>query len=102
MPDHFHVLITVTRISIERAIQFIKGGFAFRSGKEFGFSAPVWERGFSEVRIYDAEHFAQVRQYVHNNPVRRRMVNEPSDYPYSSACTQFVLDETPQGLKPAA
>src|SRR5205807_6704636 len=34
MPDHFHMLITVGHeISIERAVQFIKGGFAFRAGR---------------------------------------------------------------------
>jgi putative transposase len=37
MPDHFHILMTLGReISIERAVQFIKGGFAFRAGKELG------------------------------------------------------------------
>ncbi len=35
MPDHFHLLITVgSEITIERAMQFIKGGFAFRAGRE--------------------------------------------------------------------
>src|SRR5437016_8670770 len=44
MPDHFHVLITVDiGISIEGAVQLIKGGFAFRAGKELGFRAPVWQ-----------------------------------------------------------
>jgi putative transposase len=33
MPDHFHLLLTVgSEICIERAVQFIKGGFAFRAG----------------------------------------------------------------------
>lgn len=37
MPDHFHLLMTIdSEITIERAIQFIKGGFAFRAGKELG------------------------------------------------------------------
>src|ERR1700684_1059081 len=41
MPDHFHVLLTVEcDMTIERAVQFIKGGFAFRAGGEFGFVAP--------------------------------------------------------------
>jgi putative transposase len=32
MPDHFHLLITVgSEMSIEKAVQFIKGGFAFRA-----------------------------------------------------------------------
>lgn len=38
MPDHFHVVITLgADITVERAVQFIKGGFAFRAGREFGF-----------------------------------------------------------------
>jgi len=40
MTDHFHVLITVEgEMTIERAVQFIKGGFAFRAGKELGLRA---------------------------------------------------------------
>src|SRR6266566_7977562 len=38
MPDHFHVLITPT-ITLERALQLIKGGFSFRATKELGFLA---------------------------------------------------------------
>src|SRR5271163_2767066 len=58
MPDHFHVLLTVEcDTTIERAVQFIKGGFAFRAGRELGFSAPIWQKGFSEVRVLDAEVF---------------------------------------------
>jgi hypothetical protein len=44
-----------------QSIQFIKGGFAFRAGKELGFRAPVWQRGFSEVRIYDSRLLASKR-----------------------------------------
>lgn len=49
MPDHFHLLITVdSNMTIERAVQYVKGGFAFRAGRELGFRAPVWQKGFSE------------------------------------------------------
>src|SRR5690242_18521116 len=49
MPDHFHVLLTVdSQISIEKAMQLIKGGFAFRAAREFGFHPPIWQKGFSE------------------------------------------------------
>jgi putative transposase len=37
MPDHFHVLITVdAETTVEKAVQLIKGGFAFRAGRELG------------------------------------------------------------------
>jgi REP-associated tyrosine transposase len=63
MPDHFHVLLTVDcNLAVERAVQFIKGGFAFRAGRELGFKAPVWQKGFSEVRILDAEAYRRVAE----------------------------------------
>ncbi len=49
MPDHVHLLITVDAdMGIERAMQFIKGGFSYRlrMRKEFGLSGEVWQRGF--------------------------------------------------------
>jgi len=102
MPDHFHVLITVEgEMTVERAVQFIKGGFAFRAGKELGFRAPVWQRGFSEVRIYDSQHCLRVKEYIAKNPVKRGLVEKPRDYLYSTAHGGFELDEVPQGLKPA-
>jgi putative transposase len=101
MPDHFHALLTVEcDISIERAVQFIKGGFAFRAGRELGFSAPVWQRGFSEVRVVDADLFRQTSEYIRNNPVARHHAAAAEQYPYSSAYPGFQLDPAPQGLKP--
>ena len=102
MPDHFHVLLTVGSDStIERAVQFIKGGFAYRAVRELGFMAPVWQKGFSEVRIRDAHTFQRVREYIWNNPVKRHLVLEASQFPWSSAHCRFELDAPPQGLKPS-
>jgi putative transposase len=99
MPDHFHVLITVAS-TIERAMQFIKGGFAFQAGKYLGFRAPVWQKGFSEVRIRDREAFLRTTAYIRNNPVARHLVGEATQYQYSSAYAGFELDSAPQGLNP--
>jgi putative transposase len=101
MPDHFHILMTLGReISVERAVQFIKGGFAFRAGKELGFNPPIWQRGFSEVRIFDAVGFARVREYIAGNPVKLGLAITAAGYKCSSASGQFDLDDVPQGLKP--
>jgi putative transposase len=103
MPDHFHALLTVECDStIKRAVQFIKGGFAFRAGRELGLSAPIWQKGFSEVRILDASAFLRSSEYIRNNPVVRYLVNEVARYPYPSAYSGFELDPAPQGLKPVS
>jgi putative transposase len=101
MPDHFHLLLTVgCDMTIEKAMQFVKGGFAFRAGKELGFRSPVWQRGFSEVRVLDGGAYRGVKEYIWNNPVARRLVSEASQFPHSSARGGFDLDAAPQGLKP--
>src|SRR5881628_2356953 len=47
MPDHFHILLTIDAgMTIERAVQLIKGGFSFRAGRELGMRSPVWQKGF--------------------------------------------------------
>jgi len=102
MPDHFPVLITLgSEISIERAVQCIKGGFAFRAGKELGFHSPVWERGFSESRVTDADSLLRVRDYIADNPVKNGLVKTANEYAYCSSHPGFVLDDVPQWLKPA-
>jgi putative transposase len=100
MPDHFHLLLTVEcGMTIERAVQFIKGRLAFRAGRELGFIVPVRQRGFSEVRILDADTFLRTGDYIRNNPVVRHLVSEAKRNPYSSAYPGFETDVAPKGLK---
>jgi len=100
MPDHFHLLLTVgVDTTVEKAVQLIKGGFAFRAGRELGFRAPVWQKGFSEVRVNEREAFSGMREYIRENPVKHFLATAAADYPYSSAHSEFELDAPPQRLK---
>src|SRR5579885_521763 len=50
MPDHLHLLITpAADISLERAVQLIKGGFSYRLGKTK--RGLVWQESFTNHRI---------------------------------------------------
>lgn len=86
MPNHLHLLITVDNLmSIEKAMQLIKGGFSYRVRKELGYQGEVWQRGFSEVRIVDQASFLKHRDYIDQNPVRAGLADAPDKYPYGSA-----------------
>jgi putative transposase len=99
MPDHIHVLLTPLT-SVEKAVQFIKGGFSYRAKKELGSNMEIWQKGFSDHRIRDANDYALHVSYIQQNPVKERFCANPNEYPYSSAYSGFVLDPAPQGLKP--
>jgi putative transposase len=101
MPDHLHLLLTpAPDISLERAVQFIKGGFSYRVKKEMHSNLLIWENSFTNHRIRDAADYGQHCDYIHQNPVRAKLVEVPEAYPYSSACGKFQLDPPPPGLKP--
>jgi putative transposase len=100
MPDHFHLLLTLSaEMSVEKTAQLIKGGFAFRAGRELGFSAPVWQKGFWEVRVNERAAFSKMREYIHSNPVKRFLATASADYLYSSSRPDFELDPPRQRLK---
>ena len=100
MPNHFHLLVTPLEESLERCLQFIKGGFSHRARKEFGLRTAIWQTSFYDHRVRDAAEYDRARSYIHQNPVRRGLVERAEDWPYGSACGRFSLDDVPQGLKP--
>lgn len=90
MPDHIHLLLTPTDITLERSIQLIKGGFSHRLASKL----PVWQRGFTDRRMRDREDFLTYRTYIHDNPVRAHLCQRPENYPYSSAYRPYL--QSPQ------
>ena len=99
MPDHFHVLISPL-ISLERAVQYIKGGFSRRAKVELGSNLTVWQKGFSDHRIRDAADYDRHVHYIWLNAAKQHLVQLAEEYPYSSASKRWQLDPVPQRLKP--
>lgn len=99
MPNHFHRLIT-PGLTLERALQVVKGGFSYRAKRELGFGGEIWQNSYYDRRVRDAVEYENIKQYIRQNPVRAGLVERREDYPYSSANARFELDEVPQRLKP--
>src|SRR5271166_536124 len=76
MPNHFHLLLTVSEgMTLERVMQFIKGGFSYQAGKLLGLRYGIWQKSFVDRRVRDAAEFQRYLDYIHQNPVRSGLVN---------------------------
>ena len=96
MPDHLHLLLTpAPDVSIEKAAQYIKGGFSFRLKSKI----PVWEKSFTLRRIEDPHDYETHRDYIQANPIRAHLCERPEDFPWSSANRSFALDPVPEHLR---
>jgi putative transposase len=83
MPDHVHLLLTVDAdMTVEKAMQLIKGRFSFRIAKDCGCHGEVWQRGFSEAQVMDSNAFEKYREYIALNPVKAGLVGSHENYPY--------------------
>jgi putative transposase len=97
MPDHVHLLITISGdTTIEWAMQFIKGGFSYRLKKELGYLGEVWQHGFSEVRVEDRESYVRHQEYIAQNPVKAGLVDSPEKFPY---CFTYLAKRKPAAAK---
>jgi putative transposase len=100
MPEHVHLLLTPAMdVTLERAVQLIKGAYSHELGGIIGRKREVWQRGFTDHRIRDEMDFVHHRNYIHQNPVERRMVDDPAEYRYCSAFPGFKLDPWPPAAK---
>jgi len=107
MPDHFHVLITpAPDVSLEKAMQFIKGGFSFRLKSKLD----VWTRSFNESQIPRGE-VLELRAVYRREPCSARPCSDVGGIslqlrhrktvrPY--ACPFAEFEKLGPGLKAAA
>jgi putative transposase len=99
MPDHIHLLLTpAPGVTLEKAVQFIKGGFSFRVKRENGYTGEVWQRGFSDHRVHDAESFANHCLYIAQNPVKAGLTASPDEFPW---CFRSLAREKDQHQTPS-
>ena len=86
MSNHVHLLLTLPgELSLEKAMQFVKGGFSFQAKRVLGFNGEVWQRGFSDVLVVDEESFQRHKEYTYMYPVRVGLANSPDEFRFSTA-----------------
>ena len=101
MPNHLHLILTPSSsTSLERALQFIKGGSSHAIHAARGTRQQIWQSGFHESRVRDLADYKAKADYIRFNPVAARLICQPEDWPFGSANGSFPLGPVTQGLKP--
>ena len=77
MPDHVHALISFP--SSGKPLKTIVSKWKEWTAKEIGI---VWQRDFFEHRLRHDESRREKADYILQNPVRKKLVVRPEDWPY--------------------
>ena len=85
MPDHLHLLPAGQSPGADLI------AFAKDVKQRVGYHSPlpragtIWQRGYYERILRDDEATLTVAKYILENPVRKGLVQQPRDYPFSGS-----------------
>jgi len=89
MPDHVHMIFTplidydaMEVYSLAKIMDAIKGASAHRVNKVLYREGRVWQTESFDHVLRSSENLDAKVAYVLDNPVRRRLVNSPTEYPW--------------------
>jgi putative transposase len=98
LPDHLHCIWTlppddadfgirwalIKRFVTKQCNSELKRDELMKPSKLKRKESTLWQRRFWEHQIRDESDFQQHVDYIHYNPVKHRLVNKVSDWPYST------------------
>jgi putative transposase len=82
MPDHAHLLVDGENdaADLKAFMKLAKQHSCYQFKKEY--RKHLWQDGYYEHVLRDAEKSEEVIEYIVSNPVRGKLVENPADYPY--------------------
>ena len=58
------------------------------------YKLPIWQEGYHDRWIRDAEEYAKRKDYIEQNPVKAKLVEVAGDYKWSSANGSIAMDSS--------
>jgi len=92
MPNHFHIVIRQGAWPLGRVMQPIVRRIALLTQRAHDFEGHVFERPFRSIPCENADQLRRCIVYTHNNPRRKHMCDDLSEYPWSSHCRYVTGD----------
>ncbi len=101
MPDHIHLIVwPQDKKSLEEFVRDFKKYLAKEILEQLTLSEKtklllgkpqkrnhrfqIWQKDYYDFNIYNQDILSEKLNYIHYNPVRKGLVENPEDYPYSS------------------
>lgn len=100
MPDHFHVIVNSGEQPISTVMHLFKISYARRYRDRYG-GGRLWQNRFWDHIIRDQDDLNRHLDYIHYNPVKHGLTNDPFAYQHSSlyAYHQEGLYQRDWGMK---
>ncbi len=117
MPEHVHLLLSepkkgtlakLLQVLKQRVSRAMRGGKRRRVSGQLSLAFPeslaglrrFWQRRYYDFNVYSAQKIREKLDYIHTNPVQRRLVKHPQDWPWSSWSFYASGEQGVVGIEP--
>lgn len=98
MGNHYHAVIECTDANLSAAMNWLNGVFAQYSNRRHGRTGHLLQGRFKSVLIGDDAHLRAANTYVLMNPVRADLVEDASEWRWSSYRATVGIEEPSRWL----
>ncbi|MEA2112012.1 MAG: transposase [Campylobacterota bacterium] len=84
MTNHYHLLVETKHENLSLLMRFINSQYASYFNRKLKRVGHLWQGRFKSWYITDESYLYTLIKYIQYNPIKAKMVNHLSDYPYSS------------------
>jgi len=84
MSNHYHIEVETPEGELSRAIQWINQNYAAYVNRTYDRVGHLFQGRFKSVLVEEGRHLQELTRYIHLNPVRAGIVEQPADYKWSS------------------
>ena len=86
MSNHYHLMIETPKANLSQIMQHINGKYTQWHNRKCGKDGTLFRGRYKSVLVDEDSYLLQLTRYIHRNPleVKRQMVAQLEDYPWSS------------------
>jgi len=84
MTNHYHLLIRTRKPNLSKSMQWLGTSYTRRFNLRHSMCGHLFQGRFKSILVEDGSHLLKLSYYIHQNPMRAKMVKRPVDYKWSS------------------
>jgi len=84
MSNHYHLIIETPERNLSKLMQYINGSYTNFFNRRTGRSGHLFQGRYKAILVDVDSYLLQLSRYIHLNPVRAGIVEQPQGYPHSS------------------
>ena len=99
MSNHYHLLIEIQQENLSKFMKQLNANYAIYFNKKYKRSGHLWQGRFKSWYVTDEAYLYTLMNYIEQNPLKVNMVQDLSEYPYSSYHYFLESSTVPECLK---